>query len=176
MGRVVLSTQMTLDGVITVDDWFVSGGEHDAACQAFFERSAAMLLGRKTYEGLAEFWPKETGPWADIVNPMPKFVASRTLQGSLEWNASLIEGDAVAGVAELKRGEGDLAMVGTGELAGVLVKHGLIDELWFWIHPSVWGEGERPFHGGARVALERIASDRFDSGVMLERYCPLGRG
>jgi dihydrofolate reductase len=176
MGRVVLSTQMTVDGVITVDDWFVSGGAHDAACQAFFEHSAAMLLGRKTFAGLAAYWPTETGTWADIVNPMPKFVASRTLREPLEWNASLIEGDALEGVAELKRREGDLALVGTGELARVLVEAGLIDELWFWVHPSVWGEGERPFHGGVCVALELIDSERFDSGVTLERYCPLGRG
>jgi dihydrofolate reductase len=59
MGRVVLSTQMTVDGVITVGEWYVSAGDHDGAARALFERSAAMLLGRKTYEGLAGYWPKE---------------------------------------------------------------------------------------------------------------------
>lgn len=167
---------MTIDGVITVDDWYASEGEHDAAARALFERSTAMLMGRKTYVGLAEYWPDQTGPWADIVNSRPKHVASRTLRGTLDWNASVIEGDAVEGVAELKRREGDLAMVGTGELARVLVEAGLIDELWFWVHPSVWGEGERPFHGETRVALELVGSERFDSGVRLERYRPLGRG
>jgi dihydrofolate reductase len=166
---------MTIDGVITVDDWYVSDGEHDAATKALFEGSTAMLMGRKTYVGLAGYWPAQTGPWADIVNPMPKHVASRTLQAPLDWNASLIEGDAVEGVAELKSRAGDLALVGTGELAGVLVEAGLIDELWFWVHPSVWGVGERPFHGRVRVALELVDSHRFDSGVTLERYRPLGR-
>ena len=170
MGRVVLSTQMTLDGVITVDDWFVAAGDHDAATRTLFERSVAILLGRKTYEGLAGYWPNESGPWADLINPMPKFVASRTLEGPLEWNASLIEGDASAAVATLKKRDGDLALVGCGELARTLVEDGLIDELWFWVHPAVWGEGERPFHGRARTGLELMSSERFDSGVTLQCY------
>jgi dihydrofolate reductase len=101
---------------------------------------------------------------------MPKFVASRTLEEPLEWGASLIEGDAIQGVAALKEREGDLALVGCGELARSLVEHGLIDELWFWVHPSVWGEGERPFHAGARTSLELISAERFNSGVTLQRY------
>jgi dihydrofolate reductase len=148
----------------------VMRGYERNAWDALFERSAAMLLGRKTYEGLAGYWPKESGPWADLINPMPKFVASRTLEEPLEWNASLIEGDAIEGVAALKEREGDLALVGCGELARSLVEQSLIDELWFWVHPSVWGKGERPFHGGARTSLELISAERFNSGVTLQRY------
>jgi dihydrofolate reductase len=172
MGSVVLSTQMTIDGVITVDQWFAAAGDHDAATRALFEGSAGMLLGRKTYEGLAGYWPNETGPWADLINPMPKFVASRTLEEPLEWNASLIEGDALESVPALKEREGDLAMVGCGELARTLVEHGLIDELWFWVHPAVWGAGERPFRSEARTSLELMSSEQFDSGVTLQRYRP----
>ena len=172
MGTLILSTQMTVDGVITVEDWFAAEGSHDAACRALFERSAAMVMGRKTYEGLAGFWPDQSGPWADLINPMAKFVASRTLAEPLEWNTSLIDGDAVAGVAQLKQREGDLAMVGCGELARALVEGGVVDELWFWSHPAVWGAGERPFHGGVRRRLELIGSERFDSGVTLHRYRP----
>jgi dihydrofolate reductase len=173
MGRVVLSTQMTVDGVITVEDWFVSEGQHDAACRALFKRSTAMLLGRKTYEGLAGYWPDQSGPWAELINPMPKFVASRTLAEPLEWNASLIEGDALEGVARLKEHEGDLALVGCGVLARALVEGGVVDELWFWLHPAVWGEGERPFHGGMRTRLDLVGSEGFDSGVTLQRYRPV---
>src|SRR5687767_13560810 len=72
---------MTVDGVISVGEWYVAGGEHDRAAREQFEQAAAMLLGRKTYEGLAAFWSAQTGEWADLLNPMPKFVASRTLQG-----------------------------------------------------------------------------------------------
>ena len=131
-----------------------------------------MLLGRKTYEGLAGYWPSQSGAWADVINPMPKFVASRTLREPLDWNAALIAGDVVEGVAQLKKRTGDLALVGCGELARVLMESRLIDELWFWIHPAVWGEGDRPFHGGARADLELVGSERFESGVTLQRYRP----
>jgi len=172
VGRVVLSTQITVDGVMTVDDWFVSEGQHDDACRALFARSAAMLLGRKTYEGLAEYWPSQTGSWADVVNPMPKLVASRTLDEPLEWNASLLDGDAVDDVAELRDRVGDLALVGCGELAGRLVDAGVVDELWFWVHPTVWGEGDRPFFGELRRTFELLGSEHYDSGVTLQRYRP----
>ena len=74
--------------MIAVEDWFAAEGSHDAACRALFERSAAMVMGRKTYEGLAGFWPDQSGPWADLINPMAKFVASRTLAEPLEWSGS----------------------------------------------------------------------------------------
>jgi hypothetical protein len=66
---------------------------------AQFDGIAGMLLGRKTYVGLAGFWPTQTGPWADMLNPLPKYVASRSLQGDLEWNATAIARDAGDGVA-----------------------------------------------------------------------------
>lgn len=107
-----------------------------------------MLLGRKTYEGLAPYWSQQTGEWADMLNPLPKFVASRTLQGRLEWNATVIEGDAADGVSRLKSGlEADLFLIGWGELARHLLAKGLVDELRFWIHPAIWGEGTRPYQG-----------------------------
>jgi dihydrofolate reductase len=76
---------------------------------------------------------------------MPKFVASRSLQGPLDWNATLIEGDGAEGVQGLK-GEldGDLFLIGCGELARNLLEQDVIDELRFWVHPGVWGDGERP--------------------------------
>jgi hypothetical protein len=97
MSKLILSTTMTVDGVITVGEWYVSEGEHDRASRDQFVDGAAMLMGRKTYEGLAGYWSSETGEWADQLNPMPKFVASRTLEGPLEWNSTLIEGDATGG-------------------------------------------------------------------------------
>src|SRR5687768_1471573 len=116
MGRLINTTAMTVDGVIDVSDWFVAQGDHDAASLALFDDDAAMLLGRKTYEGLAGFWPSQSGPWADRMNEIPKFVASRSDLGALEWNATPIEGDAVEGVRHLKAShEGDLVMSGCGE-------------------------------------------------------------
>jgi dihydrofolate reductase len=173
VSRLILTTTMTVDGVISVSEWFVPEGEHDAAAREQFEDEAAMLLGRKTYEGLAAYWSPETGPWADLINPMPKYVASRTLQGSLDWNATVIDGDLEAGVSRLKSElDGDLILIGCGELARELLKAGLIDELRFWLHPAVWGQGERPFQGEEQARLRLVGSETFDSGVTLLRYEP----
>jgi dihydrofolate reductase len=130
-----------------------------------------MLMGRKTYEGLAGYWPSQTGPWAVLINPMPKFVASRTLRGSLDWNAIALEGELAESVTKLKEElGGDVMLTGCGELARNLLAAGLIDELRFWIHPAVWGAGERPFHGDEQARLELVGSETFDSGVTLLRY------
>jgi dihydrofolate reductase len=165
---------MTVDAVISVAGWYVSEGEHDRAAREQFEQAEAMLLGRTTYEGLAAYWSPLTGPWADLINPMPKFVASRTLQGSLDWNATVIEGDLAEGVSRLKEElGGDVILVGCGELARALLAAGLIDELRFWLHPAVWGQGERPFQGEGQARLELVGSETFDSGVTLLRYRPM---
>ncbi len=82
MGRLINSTTMTVDGVTDVADWYVSEGGHNQAARDRFVGAAGMVLGRKTYEGLAAYWTQETGPWADLINPMQKFVASRTLSGA----------------------------------------------------------------------------------------------
>jgi len=171
--RLIVSTAMTVDAVISVSDWYVSEGGHDPAGRAQFEQSEAVLLGRKTYEGLAAYWSPITGEWADLINPMPKFVASRTLTGRLEWNASVIEGDVVEGVARLKEElDGDLLLIGCGELATHLVAAGLVDELRFWVHPALWGSGERPLQGDPKLRLRLAGSEAYDSGVMLLRYKP----
>jgi dihydrofolate reductase len=112
---------------------------------------------------------------AEMLNPLPKFVASRTLQGSLEWNATAIEGDASEGISRLKDElEGDLFLIGCGELAAYLLANGLVDELRFWLHPAVWGEGARPYQD-QRVEMRFLDSTSYDSGVTLLRYEPLGR-
>jgi dihydrofolate reductase len=174
VNKLIVSTTMTVDGVISVGEWYVSEGEHDRAAREQFEQVEAMLLGRTTYEGLAAHWSPLTGEWADLINPMPKFVASRTLHGSLDWNATVIEGDLAEGVSKLKEElGGDLILVGCGELARDLLAAGLIDELRFWLHPAVWGQGERPFQGEEQARLELVGSETFDSGVTLLRYRPI---
>lgn len=173
MGRLINMTTMTVDGVTDVGEWYVAEGAHDRAGLDQFEGAAGMLLGRKTYEGLAGFWPDQRGPWADMLNPLPKHVASRTLKGPLGWNANLIEGDAVEGVSRLKKElDRDLILSGCGELARTLVANGLVDELQFWLHPAVWGEGSRPY-GGQAIRMRLLDSTSFDSGVTLLRYEPL---
>ncbi len=173
MGRLIVSTQMTLDGVIDVGEWYVAEGEHDRAGKEQLTQSSAVLLGRKTYEGLAAYWSPLHDDWANLINPIPKYVASRTLDGPLEWNSTLLEGDATDAVSSLKDElPSDLLMYGCGELARSLLAATLVDELRFWIHPAVWGSGARPFQAEAQNRLQLLGSEAFGSGVTLLRYAP----
>ena len=175
MSALINSTTMTVDGLTDVAEWYVSEGGHDAAAREQFLGAAGMVLGRKTYEGLAGYWPQQEGEWGDLLNPLPKFVASRTLEAPLDWNATLIEGDAVEGISRLKEElQGDLVLIGCGELARDLLSHGVVDEIRFWLHPAIWGEGARPFQG-EKVRMRLLESRSFDSGVTLLRYAPAGR-
>jgi dihydrofolate reductase len=175
MGRLINTTAMTVDGVIDVSDWFVAQGGHDEASLSLFAGDAAMLLGRKTYEGLAAFWPTQSGRWADRMNAIRKYVASRSQLGRLDWNATAIEGDAIAGVRQLKTShDGDLVLSGCGELARELIRAGLVDEMLFWIHPRIQGRGTRPYQE-ATVAVRLLEARPFDSGVTLLRYQPIAQ-
>jgi dihydrofolate reductase len=132
------------------------------------------VLGRKTYDGLAGYWPSQTGRWADMVNPLPKYVASTTLSGDLEWNATLLEGDLEDAITALKdEVDADLFMHGSGELAYALAEKGLIDEYEVYVNPLVWGEGNAHVlgdRGTVRMELDDVR--RFDSGVVLLTYLP----
>jgi dihydrofolate reductase len=101
-----------------------------------------MTHARDPGRSVAAFWSPMTGEWADLLHPMPKFVASRTLREPLTWNATMIKGDVADAVTKLKEElDGDPLSVGCGELARHLVAHDLVDELRFWLHPAVWGGG-----------------------------------
>ena len=108
-----------------------------------------------------------------MLNPLPKVVASRTLSEPLEWNARLLDGELGQAVPRLKEElEGDVIVSGCGEFARNLLAGGLVDEVRFWVHPVVWGEGARPFQG-EKVRVRLLESKAFDSGVTLLRYQPL---
>jgi dihydrofolate reductase len=176
MGKLIITISSTVDGVIDGFEWFVAEGEHDQASRDQFTGAGAMLLGRKTYEGLAGYWPDQEGPWADLLNPLPKVVASRTLSEPLEWNARLLEGELGEAVPKLKEElDGDVIVSGCGEFARNLLAEGLVDEVRFGVHPVVWGDGARPFEGET-VRLKLLESKAFDSGVTLLRYQPQGVG
>src|SRR4051795_13444876 len=104
MGKLIATTQATIDGVIDpVGEWVQPDGDHgdySFECQA---RSSGLVLGRKTYEGLAGYWPDQSGKWADMVNAMAKYVGSRTLTGELDWNATAIGADLEQSVPKLKQ-------------------------------------------------------------------------
>lgn len=173
MSRLIINTSMTADAVIDVGEWFVSEGEHDRAARDRFANAEAVLLGRKTYEGLAAYWSPRSDEWADMINPLPKYVASRTLHGQLDWHAEVIDGDLAEGVSALKeRLDRDLVGFGCGGLARGLAAEGLVDEFRFWIHPARWGHGTRLFEGGQTLKLDLVDATNFDSGVTLLRYQP----
>ena len=109
-----------------------------------------------------------------MVNPLPKYVGSRTFSGELDWNATLLEGELEDSVPRLKsRVEGDLFVHGSGEFAYALAERGLIDEFEIYLNPLVWGEGNVHVlgdRGTVRLKLDDVR--RFDSGVVLVTYRP----
>jgi dihydrofolate reductase len=175
MGELIATTQATLDGVIDpVGEWVQPDGDHGVYSFERQARSAGLVLGRKTFEGLAGYWPEQTGTWADMVNALPKYVGSTTLSGELPWNATLLEGSLEDSIPALKdEVEGDLFLHGSGEFAYALAEKGLIDEFEIYLNPLVWGTanlhvlGDR---GTVRMQLDDVR--RFDSGVVLLTYRP----
>ena len=185
MGRLVLNNSMSVNGAFEApvpepDGWLVLDADSNQFSLEQFLGAEAMVLGRKTYEGLAAVWPTLAdapglGAFADQMNSMPKYVASRSLRGPLEWNATLLEGDLAESVTTLKdRHRRTLVAVGAGELAKELITLGLVDEFWFWVSPSVWPTGPQIFDGVGPVRLELIGSTTFGSGVVRLAYRPAG--
>jgi dihydrofolate reductase len=180
VGKVVLSEFVTLDDVmedpgggegLERGGWqipFVDDDLNAYAREVLFE-SDALLLGRVTFETFAQAWPSITDEegFADTMNTMPKFVVSRTLTEPLDWNATLIKGDVVEEVNRLKQ-DRTLLMYGSGELAGALMRSGLIDDFRIWIHPIALGAGRRLFPDGMAVEGLRLKEARTTgSGVVI---------
>ena len=174
MGKAILTVQMSADASIGPNIGWFAGGEQEDAGEDELRLADALLLGRKTYEALSAIWSKTTGEFADRVNGMPKYVASTSLVEPLAWNASLITGDLVAEVRRLKAHHaGNLLSYGCGEFAFNLVRLGLIEEVHFWVHPIVWSEPSRPFHGLGHVRMNLKDTTVFRGGVTLQNYEPV---
>jgi dihydrofolate reductase len=190
MRRVVVTTSVTLDGVMQapgrpdedVRDGFDRGGwalpYNDAVMGRVMgegmAKTGAILLGRRTYEDFAAFWPRQTdNPFTEVLNNTQKFVASTTLAEPLPWeNSTLLAGDAADAVAELKRLDGpDLALIGSGALTQSLRARDLIDEYVLLVHPLVLGSGRRLFPDGAPPADFRLVdSVSTTTGVIIATY------
>jgi dihydrofolate reductase len=175
MGKLIATTQATLDGVVDpVGEWVQADGDHGTYSFERQARSSGLVLGRKTYEGLAQYWPNRSGGWADMVNQLPKYVGSTTLSGPLEWNATLLDRDLEGSIPRLKsEASGDLFMHGSGEFAHALAERGLIDEYEIYLNPLVWGQGNLHVLGDrGTIRMELADVKRFDSGVVLLTYRP----
>jgi dihydrofolate reductase len=188
--KLVVSEFLSLDGVMQApglpDEDTEGGFEHGGWQQAYFEEqfgeavtrtidsADSMLLGRRTYDIFAGYWPKSKEEMAKPLNSMTKYVVSRTLQ-SVDWqNSVLIKGDVAPEIARLKQQPGkNIVVFGSGQLVQALLRHNLIDELQLVIHPLILGNGKRLFREG----LERANFTLFESrttpkGVLLLGYRP----
>jgi dihydrofolate reductase len=182
MGRLVINNAMSLNGAFEApspepDGWLVLDADSNNVSLEQFLVADAMLLGRKTYEGLAAVWPTlvddpALGVFAARLNSMPKYVASGSLREPLAWNATLLKGDLTESVTTLKQDHGLLIVSGAGELAHALTAAGLVDEFWFWVSPYLWPAGPRIFDGAGPVRLELIGATTFGSGVVRLAYRP----
>jgi dihydrofolate reductase len=136
--------------------------------------TSAMLFGRRTYEDFARFWPnQQDNPFTELLNATPKFVASTTLREPLPWvNSTLLQGDVFDAVGALKdRLDGDLLVLGSGELLRGLLAHHLVDSLILLIHPLVLGTGQRLFDDGLpKAALTLVDSKASTTGVVIASY------
>jgi dihydrofolate reductase len=136
-----------------------------------------LLLGRKTYDIFAAYWPHATDqPGAKPLNDATKYVASRS-RPTLEWSESvLIEGDAAEGIAALKQEDGpELQVHGSGNLIQTLLRHNLVDQYNLWVFPVVIGSGKRLFSDGTvPSALKLVDSTVSSTGVVIGTYKPAG--
>jgi dihydrofolate reductase len=189
MRKLITTTFLTLDGVMQApggpgeDDsgGFAHGGWSvnywdDKMTEIMGEATSkpfAMVLGRKTYDIMADYWPtapEESG--AKVFNDATKYVASRS-DRALEWaNSVLIDGDAADGLAALKKEDGpELQVHGSADLIQSLLRHNLVDEYRLWVFPLVIGSGKRLFANGTIPAGLRLVDQKVSTtGVVIGTY------
>jgi dihydrofolate reductase len=190
MAEITLTTFLTLDGVMQApggpeedpSGGFAYGGwvfplmdeEGGAIMAEIFSKADAFLLGRRTYDIFAAYWPKVTDPKDPIasrLNGLPKYVASRTKAG-FEWRGSEAVRDAVREVPALKdRYQREVQIHGSGALAQALIERDLVDEYRLLTFPVILGSGRRLFAtGGPPAALKLVRSNSTAKGVVVSVY------
>jgi dihydrofolate reductase len=195
MRRVIVNEFLSLDGGAQApggaeedtDGGFANGGWHmqymeDEPTQQWVMKSiveaGGFLLGRRTYEIFAAFWPnapEEEQVVAEPLNSKPKFVVSTTLETPLEWeNSTLVEGELADAVAALKQEDGgDLHVIGSTQLVRSLIEHGLVDELRLMIDPVAVGGGKRIFPDDGGLRTWRLVDGQITGlGAILATYVP----
>jgi dihydrofolate reductase len=192
MRKVIVNEFMSLDGVVQApgapeedaDGGFRHGGWHmgyadDLGHQwvlEYIEGAGGFLLGRRTYEIFAGYWPnapEEEQVIAEPLNSKPKFVATTTLSDPLEWqNSTVLQGELVEAVTALKQEDGgDLHVIGSARLVRSLLEHDLVDELRLTIDPVVLGGGKGIFPAdGTLRRLQLVESEASSTGVILTTY------
>jgi dihydrofolate reductase len=194
MRKVVVNEFMSLDGVVQApgaadedtSGGFAHGGWHlryfdDVSQKSVLDsivEAGGFLLGRRTYEIFAAYWPNasdEEQVIAEPLNTKPKYVASTTLSEPLEWqNSTLLQGDIPEAVAALKQEDGpDVHAIGSTQLVGALIERDLVDEFRVMIDPVVLGGGKRIFRDDGTLRPLRLVDGQVTStGAILATYAP----
>lgn len=190
MGKLIVTEFVTLDGVAQApgapdedpDGGFAHGGWQaplldPESGEVMFELAKSMdalLLGRKTYEIFAGYWPNapEEIPFTGLLNSVPKYVASRTLAEPLTWQGStLLTGDLTESIATLKKRHDEIHVIGSLDLVQSLLRLGLVDRLQLWLYPLLLGSGKRVFGGGAVPTTLRLTeSVTYPNGTLHLTY------
>jgi dihydrofolate reductase len=174
MRKIINSAFVSLDGV-TADprSWAIFDADSGGEAAQVLHALDGMLMGRGTYEYFADVMPEQTGPYADAINGIRKYVFSSTLK-SAAWNNSTIIGeDPVAAVRELKRQDGrDLIMYGYGRLNQTLIENHLVDEIRFSVHPILLAGRAVCGGKGQTLPLNLLGTTPSPSGVVALTYEP----
>ena len=176
MRKLIESTLVSLDGVIEAPErWASFDAEATALSLDELSNFDAFVMGRVTYEKFFANWGGVAGsPYIDLINAMPKYVASRSLTQTA-WNATLLGPSPSSAIAQLKEQPGkDLIKYGTSRFDGTLVQDRLIDEFRFWIMPVVAGAGQRLFQHVDTSGLRLRLTDqrRLENGSVILTYAP----
>jgi dihydrofolate reductase len=184
MGKIVISENVSLDGVVqdpTGDEGFRHGGwfgqikDHPEVNELALTEALgaeALLLGRRSYEFFAARWASRSGELADRLNSLPKYVVSSTLQDPTWNNSTVLKGEAVREVSNLKHGlDGDIVVLASFQIVHTLMQHDLVDELRLKVFPVVLGAGERLFRETSdKKPVRLIRSRTIDQGVAFLTY------
>jgi len=189
MARIVISTNVSLDGVVQDPDgeegsrlggWFTQSGATNLEAWAKVEfeealRTEALLLGRRSDEWFAARWATRPGEWADRLNSLPKYIVSSTLEHPRWSNATVLKGDAVHEVSKLKQElDGDIVVYASYQLGRGLIEHDLVDELRLFVFPVVLGAGERLFGETSDMKPMRLVDSRtVGDGLAFLTYQPV---
>lgn len=176
MRTLIVSSLVTADGIHGDPQLWAGEYSDEEAVEQWLgalKKSDAFLMGRNTYELFVRMWGTPEGPYLERLHEMPKYVYSSTLT-SADWaNTTIVSGDAVAAVRELKeQGDGDLMVYGYGRLSQALLEAGLVDRLDFAVNPVVFGSGTPLFRPGKRVNLRLDSVSQRGNGAVTLSYVP----
>jgi dihydrofolate reductase len=186
MGKIVISTNVSLDGVVQDPDgeegfrlggWFAQDGGKDLEEWGKVEyaealRAAALLLGRRSDRWFGARWASRPGEWADRLNSLPKYVVSSTLEDPAWTNVTVLKGNVIDEVTRLKQElDGDIVVYASYQLGRTLIEHDLVDELRLFVFPVVLGAGERLFgETSGKKPLSLVDSRTVGDGLAFLTY------